>query len=675
MATKKKLLQAAAGSAGGAAGADVEDIFAIHTYIGNGSNRSFTNNVDLSTDGGLVWIKPRNQNGAYYDPFHVLVDSERGVNNVLNTDSAKAENWTSFNNTVTAFNTDGFTIGSSNYVNYSGDKILSYSFKKTPKFFDVVTYSGNNTSGREIAHNLGTTPGFIIVKCRDALESWICLHRYDGTTWKDGYLDFANAWQTARVNKFGTGSVFVAPTDTHFTVDNGDETNGSGKTYVAYLFAHNDGDAEFGPTGDMDVVKCGHYIGNGSNAGPTVDLGFEPQLLMLKNIDGNREFYIMDVERGFSSQYARGISPSSYPKDLPVAADTATEEYNYNLAGPTATGFQIETSDAEVNASGQKFIYVAIRRGTKIPEAVSDVFAQDNIFGDSGGTSLNVGFNQPDLWLSESNGGASAKYLMCRLTNMDIRIDGAVETEANNIQYLNLNYATNIIRSDGWWGSATQEVNVWKRAPQFLDVVAYQGDGTSSNAVAHNLTVAPEMIIAKHRNDSAKDQVVYHTGMGSTKFVQFHQNHNEQTGTTWANTDPTDTHFYVGSSSFTNTNGSRYLAYLFATLPGISKVGTYTGNADTTQDIDCGFSNGVKFLLIKRITGTINYSGKFYYFTQNGGINSGNDLIRALSDNTTYITDEDAVDQTTTGFRVDGSSGTANLNQSGDKYIFYAVAK
>ena len=82
------------------------------------------------------------------------------------------------------------------------------------------------------------------------------------------------------MNQLDTIHGVHAPTSTEFTVGANVDVNAQAENYVAYLFAHNDGDGEFGPDGDADIIKCGSYTGNGSSTGPEIDLGFEPQWLL-----------------------------------------------------------------------------------------------------------------------------------------------------------------------------------------------------------------------------------------------------------------------------------------------------------------------------------------------------------------------------------------------------------
>ena len=136
MATKKKLLQAAAGQAGGGAGLNVEEVFSTYLYDGTGATQSITNNIDLSGEGGMTWLKARSLTA--YD--NSVYDTERGATKRIVTNSTNEE----FTRTggLTSFNSDGFTLGNAGDENESGATIVSWTFRKAPKFFDVVTYTG-----------------------------------------------------------------------------------------------------------------------------------------------------------------------------------------------------------------------------------------------------------------------------------------------------------------------------------------------------------------------------------------------------------------------------------------------------------------------------------------------------------------------------------------------------
>ena len=124
----------------------------------------------------------------------------------------------------------------------------------------------------------------------------------------------------------------------------------------------------------------------------------------------------------------------------------------------------------------------------------------------------------------------------------------------------------------------------------------------------------------------------------------------------------------VTSGDSVNTSGSTYVAYLFATCPGVSKVGSYTGTG-TTQTINCGFTGGARFVLIKRTDST----GDWYTYDTARGIVSGNDPYLLLNSTSAEVTITDFIDPVSTGFALD-STALATINVSGGSYIFLAIA-
>ena len=135
----------------------IEDLFSTYLYTGNGTSQTITNGIDLSTKGGLVWLKWREGGGN-----HQLQDTVRGATNLIssNTTDAQATDAQALN----AFTSSGFTVGSLGATNGSGRLFASWTFREQTKFFDIVTYTGDGTDNRAIAHNLGSVPGCIIVK-------------------------------------------------------------------------------------------------------------------------------------------------------------------------------------------------------------------------------------------------------------------------------------------------------------------------------------------------------------------------------------------------------------------------------------------------------------------------------------------------------------------------------
>ena len=160
----------------------VDDVFSTFIVDGAGG-QTITNGIDLSTEGGMVLSKARAAAASWG-----VHDTERGVNKFLqfNSDAAEIDvSGISSQHTISSFNTDGFTTGEDQgygIVDYNGyGSYVHSTFRKAPGFFDIVTYTGNGTL-RTISHNLGSTPGFIIIKRYSATEDWTCWHRSVGAT-------------------------------------------------------------------------------------------------------------------------------------------------------------------------------------------------------------------------------------------------------------------------------------------------------------------------------------------------------------------------------------------------------------------------------------------------------------------------------------------------------------
>ena len=239
MSISRKITEGA-GSGGGTGDTYVDDVFSTYLYEGNlGNPNTITNGIDLAGEGGLVWIKSRS--GSYN---HGLIDTVRGRASELHSNTSGAEDVvTSADKGVTSFNSDGFTLGTDEFtVMNAGGSTYTYSswtFRKAPKFFDVVTYTGDGVAGREIKHNLGVEPGMVIVKSTTRDDFWAVYHRgFNGGTNPEQYRMTLNT--TVPEAK---SSVFwndTAPTSTVFTVGAEGMVNSGSDEYVAYVFAHDD---------------------------------------------------------------------------------------------------------------------------------------------------------------------------------------------------------------------------------------------------------------------------------------------------------------------------------------------------------------------------------------------------------------------------------------------------
>ena len=147
----------------------MDEVFSTHLYKGTGSSLTINNGIDVSGEGGLVWVKKRTGSTD-----NSLFDTETGVNKRIVTNSAAATESLSSNQTFTS---TGFTFNNSfDDLNDSSSDYTSWTFRKAKGFFDVVTYTGTG-SARTVAHNLGCVPGLIVIKCTADSESWMVFHK------------------------------------------------------------------------------------------------------------------------------------------------------------------------------------------------------------------------------------------------------------------------------------------------------------------------------------------------------------------------------------------------------------------------------------------------------------------------------------------------------------------
>lgn len=630
MANTKKLIQAAAG-AGGAETLNVEDVFGVYRYDGTGSSQSITNNVNLSDEGGMVWTK------NYTADPHILVDSERGLINRLSfDDGAQSED----TGEITSFDTDGFSLGTGGSTNGNGNEYMSWAFRKCPKFFDIQTYTGTG-SARTISHNLDATVGSIWVKRLDASSgaNWCVYHRSAGAT---------GIMQLNKTNAFFTSSAFwndTNPTTSVFHLGDNSSVNASGGSYVAYIFAHNNSDGEFGVDSDQDIIKCGSFSTD-TNGDATINLGFEPQFLIVKLKDTTSGgWMVIDDTRGWGLK-------DSYVKYFPTQSTAGQSDLGAAYFTVNATGFTCNQY-----FTNQDYLYWAIRRPMAVPEAGTDVFQPKNSNNGAVPT-FRTGF-ATDLSIYYQSSG-SEKFVATRLLNRRrLRTSTTgVEDAQTEHQFDFMNGAIDYSNLSGYHGWH------WKRAPQFCEILGYEGTG-GARTVTHGLNAVPQMIWLKNRTD-AETWIVYHTGTGNDGYLTLDDNSSRISETSiFQSTTPTSSSFYVGADI--NLSSKSYIAYLFTTLDGVSKVGSYTGNGVNGRVIDCGFSSGARFVMIKRT----DFSGDWQVWDTSRGLVAGNDALSTLNTAGGETTNTDLVDPHSSGFTVSSSN---LVNVSNADYIFYAIA-
>ena len=324
---------------------DGSEYFNTVLYTGNGSTQSITG-VEFQPD--LVWIKPRSIAGS-----HGLFDAVRGIGKSLRSHDTRAEDTASAGYDLTSFNSDGFSVGPSQFIdtNTSGVSTVAWNWKANgagvsntdgsitstvsanpTAGFSIVTYTGTGANAT-VGHGLGLVPSMVIYKRRDASRVWGVYHVSTGAG-NRLYLNATDA-STADAVIFNN----TAPTSTVISVGGGSSTTGaSGATYVAYCFADVEGYSKFGS-----------YTGNGSADGPFIYTGFRPAFVIIKKTSGPMAWNIHD-----STRSAYNVSDKFF-----YANDAGAERVDPEM-DLLSNGFKLRTTDfTYVNQSGGTYIYMA----------------------------------------------------------------------------------------------------------------------------------------------------------------------------------------------------------------------------------------------------------------------------------------------------------------------------
>ena len=658
----------AAGSASGDK-VYVEDVFSTHLYTGTGSGIAINNGIDLSGEGGLVIYRRRDgaENWSYQDTV-------RGVDSVIYSDSTNAAADPGGYG-LASFNSNGFTTE----LNTSSAEYCSWTFRKQEGFFDVVTYTGTGSS-KTVSHNLGCVPGMIIVKMTTtAGYKWRVWHKSLGNN------DALCLNDTSAESDSGSSGGFwnnTAPTSSVFSVGTYGQTNNNGDTFVAYLFADGDSsDAQiFGDDGDEAIIKTGSFTPTGSGtAKQTINVGFEPQWLLLKNATSTQSgnWWIFDNMRGFTAGDGNG---SEY-----LLADTsgAASAFGAGTLNITNQGFEM-TNNAFVSSS-QTFIYMAIRRGPmKEPSAGTDVYNAVTFTGTGSAADIDSGF-PVDLAIPQKR-TANQYY------NFRDRLRGNKQTlqlPLTSAQFSNASLTCEFDDMNGFHHAGTNIDSgyaangqssiayMFRRYRSVFDMAFYSGTGSNLD-VTHNLNVVPEMQIIKRLDSGTNaDWVVYHkdvpaTGSYNGQYFFLNDGSIGYAGSTTVFLDtPTASVFKVGTNDMVNNSSGSYIWYGFASLSGISHVGSYTGTGNDINVTDLGAA--ARFVFIKRADEWVGGAGGYYVFDTARGIVAGNDVYSLWNSTSAEVTNTDYIDPHSSGFTIT-SSAPDSLNANGGKYFYLAFA-
>jgi hypothetical protein len=317
----------------------------VALYTGDGGTQTVSG---LAFGPDFVWTKVRNIGYG-----HRVWDTVRGATKRLETHDTTAE--VTETTALTAFNSDGFTVGSEANVNQSGRPYVAWCWDAgtstttinanaysagVPSItsqvranasagFSVCTYSGNSSAGATFGHGLGVAPQMVFIKIRNGSDNWSCYHASLGNN---------KLIQLNNTNAAFTSSDFnnTSPTSSVFSLGGGFGNNSSGYNYVAYCWA---------PLSGYSAALS--WTGNGSNDGTMIHCGFSPRFWIWKRTDSSGDWWMIDTAR----------SNTGNPVDEWLAANRSDAEYpNDGDFDFLSNGIKIRTTSTSVNASGGSYI-------------------------------------------------------------------------------------------------------------------------------------------------------------------------------------------------------------------------------------------------------------------------------------------------------------------------------
>ena len=672
--------------------------FSTVTYDGTGVTNLVTG-VGFAAD--FIWFKGRD-----YVDNHLLIDSVRGINKVLLSNSTLTETTTT-GGSIDSINNDGYTLQSTppmyginistkeqvawnwyaptsetNNAGSNGATIASTIKKNVAAGFSIVKYTGNGTNGATVAHGLtGLTPQLILIKqLTTAGHHWKSIITPLGAG-KALYLNLNIAVASGQWNN-------TLPTTSVFTLDNDTNDNESSQEHIAYCFANISG-----------YSRIGSYLGTDAPNNVIVT-NFEPAFLMIKSTGNtNGEWIIFDNKRNTTNPRRDVLKANSDGDETTEAAlDIDFTTNGFILNGATGAGGR-----GNINTSNVTYIFMAFAQDPdSTPATEANSFEAKTYTGDGGTQSISLSNGmKPDFVWIKSRDVARNHYLYDSIRGANNQLI----SQATDVQSTVAQRMTGF-GSNGFNIGTNGEVNTtnekyiswnWKAADHDRDLATINQDGSitslvSANVAAgfsivtmdadsgvrtvgHGLSSAPELIIWKSLTSSTNYwQVLAQAANGGNghlgRLALQRSDAFLTVSSVWNNTQPTSTVFTLGTSC-----PDKGVAYCFHSVAGYQKVGSYTGNRPSTKTVyttDDGTSTGANgfepsFLMIKDSTNT----GEDWIIVDNKR-EGASAPTKVLYPNRTLIEDPyTVINFTSNGFTV-GDTGLANT--SGATIIYLAIA-
>ena len=303
--------------------------FQVKIWTGTGSSNALTLDGSEDMQPDYVAIKQRSSTQQWN-----TYDDLRGVQKYLGWNTTGQEETQSQG--LTAFGSDGFTVGTDDMVNKSSSTYVAYCWKESATAgFDMVLYTGSG-SAHTISHSLSAVPSVVILKGRSFGDGWGQYHKTSGDP---AILAFDGDVADRYSSKWGPFFNSTAPTSSVFSVGTDTAINTSSGTHIAYLFAEKQGFSKFGS-----------YKGNGNADGPFVYTGFRPAMVIIRNSSATGNWEIFDTKRStYNLMHAT------------LYADTNSAEYTGtgNQIDVLSNGFKVRNEDTNTNDNGETTVFMA----------------------------------------------------------------------------------------------------------------------------------------------------------------------------------------------------------------------------------------------------------------------------------------------------------------------------
>ena len=662
-----------------------------YAYDGTATNVTYQEATNFSPD--LVWVKHRNHPTAH---SHNLADSVRGATKLLYSNTTDAEE--TITNSITSFDSNGFTIGNSAAVNGSPYNYAAWCFNAgtdaaasntdgvtsgsvtavtstvkadTEAGFSICEFTTPSSGKPSWGHGLSQAPELIIVKNAENTGSWFI--------WSPSILGQKELRLNTTAAATSYSPDFISADSSKIDLGSGSFNIGVSSRHINYNFHSVDG-----------IQKVGSYTSDGSDGDVFVETNFEPAFLMIKNAGSAHDWVIFDNKRDTANLRDSKLSPN-----------TSGAEYSATSIGVdfTSDGFVIRGTDDAINDATDTFIYLAIAADpdTTTP-TVENSFDVVTYTGNGGTQSIDVDFKPDLVWIKNRNNSSNSTHDHSlfdsirgnyRVRSNSTGAENDYSSHFGGIDANGFTVTSGLALNDtsgtyvAWcWKAGSHDDNL----PQIntegsidsvvsvndaagFSIVKYTGNGTTGATVGHGMSSTPQMMISK-RTDTADNWNVYTEPTGNTGILYLNLSDAFTTvSNRFNNTSPTSEVFTLGNSVSINANGGEYIAYCFTSISGYQEVGSYSGTGATTNKITTGFKP--RFLLVKQTNTTRNW----YIIDSTRNPSDPRNLLLIPNDSATEFAGSGDVycDFLSDGFEWTSSAGDA-VNQSGGTYIYLAIA-